>query len=422
LVDVPLLSERFDLVWGPAAYRAPLTVFDQNVMYVVKERAAPRYVVAVRGTNPVSLIDWVFGDLWTGLDVRWPLGSQAGYPDARISLSSHLALNILRHLRSSGPRPTAASRIWRLIDEYPGEFTRRSSRAVLRPIGKPASSVMRRVGLQVRSDLRKLRLDREVLAGLSLEERVAAMVAMRASAPAVRMADRLRSSEGSAVAQRDLLRLLEGSFRLRSRLAPGPNLTHFLRAALETAPGEVEVAVTGHSKGGALSSTLALWLAQTQGTDGVAPVQRWDPHRQATVRCWSYAGPTAGNATFAELSDSVIGDRCFRFSNTLDMVPHAWQARPGGRKVDGFYVENVPQLYGRSVHGVPGLAELARVVARDVRPLDYRHVGRNVVVLPGEVHPEKRLFTDQTAYQHMEAYLIGLGMGEYADTLSLFSV
>jgi hypothetical protein len=282
---------------------------------------------------------------------------------------------------------------------------------------------MRKLRMDLRSDLRALKSDRAVLAAGTIEERIAGMLAARASDPARRIIERIRKAgPQSDATARELVGLLEGSFHLRSRLAPGSDLAHFLRAVMETESGDVEVVVTGHSKGGALSSTLALWLAQTQGTDGVRPHLQWDRDRRATVGCWSYAGPTAGNATFATMSDAVIGDRCHRVSNRLDMVPHAWQVRPGGRKADGFYIENIPNLYGRGVHAIKALGPLARSVSRDVRPLDYRHVGKHVTELDGEVDPDKTLFTEQVAYQHMEAYLEGLGMGQYADTRTFFSL
>ncbi len=421
LEDIPPIAGRFDLVWGPAAYRAPFTIFDQNVMYVVKERDRSRYGVVVRGTNPFSAIDWVFGDLWTGIDIAWPFGERAGFPRARVSLSTHLALNILTHLRSSGPRPTATERVWRVVDEQAGELVRRTARTLLRPLGGPAAAALGALRLELRSDLRSLKTNREMRAAAGVEERIAGMLRERGSAPVRRIAERMRSDGRTDEAERELVRILEGSFHLRSRLAPGPDLTHFLRAAIEAERGEVEVAVTGHSKGGALSSTLALWLAQTQGTEDVHPLRQWDREHKATVTCWSYAGPTAGNAEFASMSDAVIGERCHRFSNRLDMVPHAWQVRPGGRKTEGFYVENVPHLYGPGVHSIRALGPLARAVAADVRPLHYRHVGKHVTLLEGSVHPEKTLFSEQVAYQHMEAYLEMLGMGEYADTRTFFS-
>lgn len=424
LEEIPPIAKRFELVWGPAAYRAPMTIFDQNVMFVVKEQERARYVVVVRGTNPMSAVDWVFGDLWAGVDITWPLGEAAGFPGARVSLSTHLALNILRHLRSSGPRPTATERVWRLVDERAGEVVRRGARTVLRPLASTLSAGMRSLRLDLRSDLHMLKANRALQVASTIEERIGAIAAARNSAPARRILRRIGadiSPQADAV-QRELVRMLEGSFHLRSRLAPGVDLTHFLRAVVDSAESGVEVVVTGHSKGGALSSTLALWLAQTQGSMGIPRLDQWDPDAKALVRCWSYAGPTAGNSDFAAMSDVVIGDRCHRVSNRLDMVPHAWQVRPGGRKAEGFYIENVPQLYGREVHSVKGLGALARAVSGDVRPLDYRHVGKDVTLLDGEVDIGKPLFVEQVGYQHMEAYLNALGMGDYADPTTYFGL
>jgi len=244
----------------------------------------------------------------------------------------------------------------------------------------------------------------------------------RTSAPVQRVLGRVRraTEKFGDAPQRELLRLLEGSFHFRSRLAPGADLVDFLRAAVRSSDTPLEVTVTGHSKGGALSSTLALWLAQRQGTERVRRRHRWDPDGKARVSCWSFAGPTAGNSEFARMSDDVIGDHCHRIANRLDLVPHAWQVRPS-RGAEGFYIENAPNLYGQGVHTIKGLGALARAIAADVRPLDYRHVGKHVTVLDGVVDPQRTLYTEQVAYQHMEGYLQGLGMAEYADTSTFFS-
>src|SRR5262249_49431215 len=120
-----------------------------------------------------------------------------------------------------------------------------------------------------------------------------------------------------------LLSLLEDE--RRGVLAPGASLASFLGAAVTWAEGDVEVVVTGHGKCGALASTLALWLAEPQAP-GAPLAERWDRERRATVRCWSFAAPTAGNAAFARRSDGIIGPRNRRIVNPLDVVPHAWAA------------------------------------------------------------------------------------------------
>jgi hypothetical protein len=66
-------------------------------MYVVRNRREPRrYVVAIRGTNPVASSDWLFGDLWVGTVVRWPW-PEGG--NAAISTSTALGLVTLLDMR-----------------------------------------------------------------------------------------------------------------------------------------------------------------------------------------------------------------------------------------------------------------------------------------------------------------------------------
>src|SRR2546425_9170344 len=51
--------------WGPKCFRPPAGWFDDEVLYVAQDAACDheRYVIAIRGTNPISLSDWLFGDL-----------------------------------------------------------------------------------------------------------------------------------------------------------------------------------------------------------------------------------------------------------------------------------------------------------------------------------------------------------------------
>ena len=100
-------------------------------------------------------------------------------------------------------------------------------------------------------------------------------------------------------------------------------LLDYLKTEVAAAtPGTLEVVVTGHSLGGALSATLALYLAELQGQGGECG---WDPSRKAIVSCLPSAGATPGNAQFAQHFDQVIGTRTNRVWNFLDVVPHAWE-------------------------------------------------------------------------------------------------
>ncbi len=412
------LRGRWQLAWGPAAYQAPFTLFDENVMYVVRStEPPPRFVVAVRGTNPISAFDWLFGDLWAGVLAPWRLGGPDA-PEAAISLSTALGLNVLGHLRSPGDDPSAAAAIWRVVDERVGDPVRGAVRTVTRPVSHLLATALRRAGMDVRADLRQLRRRREELAGADPAERVAGLLAMRFSEPAQRIYNLVKSVD-QKLGDRPhqvLLGMMEGSFHLRTRLAPGATLFEFLARQMAEV-GDADVVVTGHSKGGALSSTLALALTQSQGE--ATGKRRWDPDRRATVSCWSFAGPTAGNRAFAELSDQVLGTRCHRVFNRLDIVPRAWVVADPDHA--GPSITDVPDLYGPGVHRIPGLDRLAAAIAADVGPLDYGHLEADARMLAGTVAPDRTLFLDQVAYQHMEAYLEMMGLGEFMDVETFFS-
>src|SRR5262249_32969722 len=65
----------WSLVWGPATFRARTSLIDDAMMYVAKREDSSsgpaRYAIAIRGTNPISLFDWVFGDFWVSLETNW---------------------------------------------------------------------------------------------------------------------------------------------------------------------------------------------------------------------------------------------------------------------------------------------------------------------------------------------------------------
>src|SRR5262249_24848347 len=94
------VRDDWDLVWGPVTSRVPLGVFDSNAMYVVRHRrAAHRHVVAVRGTNPISSSDWLFGDLLVGTTVPRPYATDG----AAISTSTALGLAALQEMPARPP-------------------------------------------------------------------------------------------------------------------------------------------------------------------------------------------------------------------------------------------------------------------------------------------------------------------------------
>src|SRR5262249_13420167 len=126
--------------WGPASYRAPLSLFDGAAMFVAKSKKANSYVVAVRGTNPISAFDWLFGDLWVAGQMGWPFDETR---QAKISLSTALGLDILLQLRASTqPAGTAAAALSDLAQQF-GDFASGLKNRLLRPLGNAAIAPLR---------------------------------------------------------------------------------------------------------------------------------------------------------------------------------------------------------------------------------------------------------------------------------------
>lgn len=75
----------------------------------------------------------------------------------------------------------------------------------------------------------------------------------------------------------------------------GKTLIEFLKALPEE---DLELSITGHSLGGALSPTLALLLKDIQLC--------WDTECKTKISTMPTAGPTAGNSAFSRYSDGIL--------------------------------------------------------------------------------------------------------------------
>src|SRR5207247_802771 len=137
------------------------------------------------------------------------------------------------------------------------------------------------------------------------------------------------------------------------------------------------VSVTGHSKGGALSVTTALWLAE-----------EWAHLHPAKIEAYSFAGPTPGNEAFKKRYDAALGDRTYRVVNPRYVVPHAFEPDQLRRMRD-FY---------------PVLGPSLDFVANSVKNLGYKHVGGELIEIKSEKAEESVL--QEIIHHHLDAYLI----------------
>ena len=244
LHTLPPVRDEWTLVWGPVTSRSGPDLFDAAAMYVVQSRREPsRYVVAIRGTNPIAASDWLLGDFWVGTTVAWPYAS--GADGVAISASTALGLSKLQAMR--------APRIALEAQPAPG-----------RPAVGPEA--MQSQVADIEAAWRRLVSEPTMW----LHDQV----------------DRLRRATA----------LRWENLRPRSVPAPpdgaGLDLLGFLTAEARAAAGPLDVAITGHSKGGALAPVVALWLRELLTSADHA--ERWDGGRGARVSCHAFAGPTPG--------------------------------------------------------------------------------------------------------------------------------
>lgn len=93
----------------------------------------------------------------------------------------------------------------------------------------------------------------------------------------------------------------------------GQTPVQFLDSAVAKAGSNVNVIVTGHSLGGALSPAFALYY-KSHIANATNP----------TVWCFSTAGATPGNNTFATNYNNALGNNTIKAWNFYDVVPRAW--------------------------------------------------------------------------------------------------
>lgn len=174
------------------------------------------------------------------------------------------------------------------------------------------------------------------------------------------------------------------------------SITEFL-TSISTKP--ITISFTGHSLGGALAPTLALWFRERQGE-----FKGWDPKNNAVISCTAFAGATAGNATFANYSNIQFRDNPIRrIHDTNDVVPHAWNKQSMGQ-IAHLY-SNTEMQIGFSLKLLLWLAILL------TKHNNYTQIGNSIPITLGvDGKCDRNTFKKQATYQHDYSYpLIILG-------------
>jgi len=213
------VKDQWEIVWGPASFSSTVGGFDDAAMYVARKRAQPAtFVVAVRGTNPLSPFDWIFGDLLVTHQWPWPYGT-AGADGAKISLSTALGLRILQHLRSQAPQPG-------LRKDTSGMVQRISLVASgwLQSATAEASQGLRTLGATLHSASQLTR----ILQPLPLKEAIE-QVRQRLSTESVCGAQQTLRETLQRFPRLDPLDLITGDLDLQQAFGSGTDLQSFLR-------------------------------------------------------------------------------------------------------------------------------------------------------------------------------------------------
>jgi hypothetical protein len=150
--------------------------------------------------------------------------------------------------------------------------------------------------------------------------------------------------------------------------------------------------VVGHSLGGALASVLALYLK------GKLP--------SATLSCFTFAAPTAGNQQFADYFDQTMTGASTRIFNSKDTVPNAWSAST---------ITNIEKIYYPDVATPEDTVKAINSNLGWLALLNYQQPTAGQQQLTGAVNEtlvehNDQDFPRQAGYQHVEAYLDLLGM------------
>jgi len=238
-------------------------------------------------------------------------------------------------------------------------------------------------------------------------------------------------SESTSIGLQILLAMKDGTSQA--------TLLEFLKSQ---SANPINLCVTGHSLGGCLAGTFALYLKDNRGS--------WDSSGTSVVGCVTFAAPTAGNAAFATYSDgqfqgggafpgwdSSLGTNCDAVRCSFDVAPLAWTSAAVAIPGNGVFPPLLT-IYGNNLNflnlkfsdylafsGVLGFV-CPKLVAI-LSPRNYQQVVAGANNLAGVFNTEYSppsdgdlegylsAFVHQAEYQHSDSYPSLLGVPQLND-------
>jgi hypothetical protein len=217
-------------------------------------------------------------------------------------------------------------------------------------------------------------------------------------------------------------------------------LDFFLNDVTPQFAAGINLCVTGHSLGGCVAGTLALYLKDNPAS--------WDATKKSFVCCITFAAPSAGNGDFATYSDGQFADQSKQFPGwdldknfdavrcSLDVAPMAWLTSSVVITGDDWYppVLNIykPTLYFYNAYGGTAFSSaLADVICPTLQnimtPLKYQQVVPGATPLFGMFQGDPPAYWDylsvyldafyeQAKYQHGSSYPCLLGVPQLNDS------
>ena len=153
-----------------------------------------------------------------------------------------------------------------------------------------------------------------------------------------------------------------------------------------------KVTVVGHSLGGALASVLALYLKAELPS--------------ATIGCFTFAAPTAGNEQFADYFDNSMTGHSTRYFNDMDIVPDSWSAST---------ITNILNIYEPAIATPQSVQDDINKNLAGLKFLNYQQPSEGQQKLGGSINygliqDDDGDFDRQVGYQHIGAYMALLEM------------